>query len=494
MFPLMEPVEPLKRHAPLDRRESQIFSFVEGSKGLKPVRVEVTLLPGLPEFVVTGLPDQALKESLVRLRAALKAGGFQLPRAEKVIFNLSPADERKKSRGLELALALSFLQETGQWQSECDEIFAYGELGLKGEVRFLPELEWLEGRTTGSEIKLWSGVPPGRTRLSGLHGLDSITQVYQPKVITGDVTLFETFRRPHAPVLSWDTTAARLQAVAALGQHHTLLVGPAGSGKTTMARSIGSLIPTPPHELQVEIEFWDNYFRRPGGTRPFEDPHHSSTVQALLGGGQPPVPGVITRAHGGVLLMDEFLEFAPRVREGLRETMESGEITIARRGHVEKWPARFQLIATSNLCPCGKMIPHQPRPPCRFGETKCQSYQQRMSGPLLDRFEILAMSGQWSKKGSVSTEQILAEVDRGHEFRKIRLARDYDPDLRSLPVPAAAAIPEVLFHLLPTNLTSRRRQLAILNVARTVADLNTHDNITRHDLEEGIELANRAFF
>lgn len=468
----------------------QVWSFSEVGSQLKPVKIEISLIPGLPEFIITGLPDQALKESMVRIKSALRCGDFQLPKAEKIIINLSPANEKKSGQGIELAIALAYLWETNQLEKPSEEnVYVYGELGLKGEVRFLEELNWAP---VPEDICVWTGKTDGQICDWPTKTIETLSAANQAEVIANNLEP-ELNMRPEFEGITWGEKTAELLALLAHGGHHALLAGPAGSGKSTLARSLYQILPDPNSLEAKSLRRWNRYFKRDLNFRPYENPHHSSTVQALLGGGNPPVPGVITRAHHGLLVMDEFLEFPPKVREGLREALETSEITIARKGFVEKLPAEFQLVATTNLCPCGEYVPGRLSGNCRFTLSRCQSYQERLSGPLMDRFDILSLSNEWERHGPMGLMQIYDLVlrarkvflDRGQSKVNGRLTWDeLMVELQS----------ESLLQYLPSSLKSRRRALAILRVARSIADLAESPKIRLKHLNSAINFAWKSFF
>ena len=227
--------------------------------------------------------------------------------------------------------------------------------------------------------------------------------------------------------------------------------------------------------------------------RPLQSPHHTATAQALLGGGNPPEPGEVTRAHGGILLLDEFLEFPTRLREGLREPLERAELRISRRGHSEVLPAKFQLIATSNLCPCGDFVPKKYEPSCRFSKIKCQSYLERLSGPLADRFDILSYSYNWNEEQNIGSEDIHSQVLQAQSFQKGHRGQDkengrlqWNELLKELERPTHLSY-------LPESVRSKRRHLAILRVARSLADLDLQEKIRIEHIRQALDFSWRPF-
>ena len=467
----------------------EVWSFAQVGSSLMPVRVEVGLMKGLADIQVMGLPDQALKESLIRVKSAIKNQGFTLPTAHKVLINLKPTDQKKGGRGLELAIAMAVLIETGQIPvQENQRLYAYGQLGLKGEVNFLEEVNWLP---VEHEQRIWSGEPTSSVD----RNLKVIHELWQLKGECDfvDATEPDTLERPALTTLKFSKVQTELLQLMAHGGHHTMLSGPAGSGKSTLAYALHSLLPGPTQDEIRELRKWNRYFNKPAGEwRPLQSPHHTASAQALLGGGNPPEPGEITRAHGGILLLDEFLEFPMRLREGLREPLERGEIKISRRGFSEKMPAQFQLIATSNLCPCGDYVPKRHQPACRFSKYKCQSYLERLTGPLADRFDIMSFSYNWDGKEEISAEEIYNPIIKAQEFQKKR--KQINPNAR-------LQWNELLMHLerpthlayLPEGGRSKRRHISILRVARSLADLDNSEKIQIKHIRQALDHAWRPF-
>ena len=220
----------------------------------------------------------------------------------------------------------------------------------------------------------------------------------------------DVFERPSIDKETYFTKEqARLIEVVATGEHSLCVAGPAGSGKTTLTRCIHSVLSDPTPSQYRQSRKMARFMGQQENWRPFVAPHHSIPVMSMVGGGSPPVPGEISRAHGGVLLLDELLEFHSYVRESLREPIESQKITVARRGVICQFPADFLLLATTNLCPCGDYVPKKPTR-CRFSLARCRSYLDKISGPFLDRFSILSFSHRWRGDFKVSSKEIRENI------------------------------------------------------------------------------------
>jgi magnesium chelatase family protein len=417
--------------------------------------VEVQMVPGLPNLHIIGLPDTSIKECGIRVKAALKSSGFKWPKAHQFVINIRPADVRKSRSGVELAMALGIMDAAKQLPEKLESCLegsiVYGELGLGGEVFAPKDIE--AALHVFAERKVVTGrveqVRSGRWfELCSLENAELIAH-------TNDFRWEAYWQAPVVPRMDLHRDAARALVLTSHMNLNALLAGPQGSGKTTWAHALYALTPKPVLEDVYSRVHWFGESELQQRWRPFEQPHHSTTPLAMIGGGSSPIrPGVITRAHGGLLLMDEFLEFHPQVLESLREPVESGSINLARVGARQLLPARFQLVGTTNLCRCGKLTPLV-KPACSHSVSRCRSVVQRLSGPVLDRFDLMVLSDSWLNHSEqrVSMEHVKSEVDRMARFREKRgLGPVVPPDFWV------------------TDRSSYRRQRALLRVARALAD------------------------
>lgn len=472
----------------------QIKSLIREKENLVPVEIELSFVPGLPQIQFLGLPDQALRESTHRIKSAIRSQGFEFPKAQQVLVNLRPSHLKKSSRGLELAVALGILWQTGQVPAPSEsEVMIYGELSLAGEV-FEPDDVAEDYEEEGL---IWTGQGAGSPVPFARVALKTLSDVSSPDFIPATARSYSLQRPEFGLQMQFPERQADILKLVALGEHSLLLAGPAGSGKSTLAKTVASLMAEPSQADMHEI------LRNHRGVsakeiqwRPLVHPHHSTTPLGLIGGGVPPTKGEVSRAHKGVLILDELLEFHPRAQEALREPMEEFLIRLRRGRFVEEHPAETLVISTTNLCPCGDWVPNC-RVICSRSLKKCQSYMERLSGPLVDRFQVLFFTQKQEKEGACTGEDLLRTLEEVRNLRSEWAAKDS----RFQKVAGRWSWEELtsdfsafyLRELFPRELTSRRRDLATLRVARSLADLDRVLKVTPDHVERALKFTFAPF-
>ncbi|MES3037700.1 MAG: ATP-binding protein [Bdellovibrionota bacterium] len=356
------------------------------------VNVEILLAPGLPQIQYLGLADRSIKEGATRVKSALRRSGFEFPSTQQIIVNITPSSAEKSSAGIDLAVAVGLLQETGQiplWDGEDPIVF--GELGLDGKIvipsNFKDAKLLAKKRFVGN---------PGDISFEGqclhLQNLKDLKEfrVWEPRE-------YQTEPSKATEKFHYSEDQAEWLVLQNLGEFHTMLAGPQGMGKSTIVKDLPNFLEKDYAGEKME--------------RPFLAPHHSITMQALIGGGASPKAGEITRAHQGVLFLDEFLEFDVDIIESLRRPFEDGQIEITRVGSQCVFPCETTIIAATNLCPCGKWVPGLNRN-CSYSRQRCFKSVHRLSGPLLDRFQILYLLPNERAVRNISADAISERINK----------------------------------------------------------------------------------
>lgn len=483
--------------------------------------VETDVVNSLPAMVIVGLPDAAINEARSRVRSAIKNSNFTFP-SKKIVVNLAPADLKKEGSGFDLPIAIGILIEESVIDSEKIKEYSFlGELSLDGTLRPITGILSLVLGLKNFGIKNVivpkenvneAALVDGINVFGAQHLIDVVNHFTETPITATKINIKEYLNSEVNNEYPYDfkdvkgqQKAKRALEIAAAGGHNILMTGTPGSGKTLMAKCFSSILP--PLELSEALELTRIYSivgllpsDKPLMTqRPFRSVHHTASANGIIGGGTNPKPGEITLAHRGVLFLDEMIEFPRNVLEVLRQPLEDGEVVISRSKHSVKYPANFMLLGAMNPCPCGFLGDKEKQ--CTCSQFQIDRYLSRLSGPLLDRIDLQIevprltadelMNTKTSEESSCDIRKrvILARKIQAERYRNegiltnseltSKLIKKYcQLDTKSQEILKLASIKYQL---------SGRRYDRILKLSRTIADLDSSENITQTHLMQALQ-------
>ncbi len=499
---------------------ARVVTFAIDGIDPRPVWVEVDIRPGLPAFRIVGLADAAVREARERVHAAILNSDFDFP-ARRITANLAPAHLRKVGPGFDAALAVGLLAASGQCSAEALERWAvFGELSLTGALRAcrggLVVAEGARRAGVAGLIVARDGAREGGlvagVEVAGVEDLRAIAALLgggdvppPPEPAPEPAAGAHAVEQPDLAEVRGHELPVRALEIAAAGGHNLLFEGPPGSGKTMLARRLPGLLPPLARDEALEVTRIHSVagFGHGGGlvaARPFRAPHHTISPAGLVGGGRPPAPGEASLAHHGVLFLDELSEFSRPALEALRQPLEDGHVVVVRGQQALRLPTRFMLVAATNPCPCGFAGSDRA---CRCAEHELLRHRRRLSGPLLDRLDLLVTVARPSavalaRPSATTSALVAARVLAARERQHARLAAtrahcnaQMDARLLRAHVRIGGSAAGAHVRAYEGGGLSARGHDRVLRVARTIADLDGRDAGELDDVLQALALRSR---